>query len=61
MEKIKLLIPIISIKWAKSFSWTITDKDGDKWNPMFFVGTVDHRDLKAFTFICGPVHFMIGW
>jgi len=61
MEKIKYLIPVFSLKCAKSLSWTITDKDGDKWNPLFFIGSVDHRDLKAFTIILGPIHFIIGW
>ena len=54
------MTPIVRMKWAKSLSWTITDQDGDKWNPALYIGSVGHGELKAYTIIFGPIHLMIG-
>ena len=54
-------MPVIKIKWAKSLSWTITDKDGDKWNPFFLIGNVERGKLKAHSIILGPIHLMVGF
>ena len=53
-------MPVIKIKLVKSL-WTITDKDGDKWNPALYIGSVGHGGLKAYTIIFGPIHLMIGF
>ena len=55
------MMPVIKIKWAKSLSWTITDKDGDKWNPALYIGSVGHGGLKAYSIILGPIHLMVGF